>query len=168
MPAKVMMYYGPSDNDDMFDATRWFASGQYRLRPGFEDYPVSMLRTRPVAFTRDQIADFPVIAAMALQEHYPQADHLKLLDSEPDLSDRVRYAYSAFAEPDQPVDYYHLYIKLDNTRYVVTFDRDGRSGALRKTTYRAEAIIGEYASQSEHRKVFEEIEAQERHEGRRG
>jgi hypothetical protein len=168
MPAKVMMYYGSSDNEDMFDATRWFASGQYRSRPGFEDYPVSMLRARPVPFTRNQIADFPIVAAMALQEHYPEADHLKLLDSEPDLSARVRYAYSAFAEPDLPVDYYYLYIELDGTRYVVTFDRDGQTGALRKKTYRARAIIGEYASQAEHRKVFEEIEAQERREGRRG
>jgi hypothetical protein len=168
MPAKVMMYYGPSDNEDMFDATRWFAGGQYRSRPGFEDYPLTMLRTRPAPFTRDQIEDFPVIAAMALHEHYPDADYLKLLDSEPDLSGRVRYAHSAFAEPDQPLDYYYLYIELDNTRYVVTFDRDGQSGALRKTTYRAEAIIGEYASQAEHRKVFEEIEAQERRAGRRG
>lgn len=168
MPAKVMMYYGSSDNEDMFDATRWFASGQYRSRPGFEDYPVSMLRARPVPFTRNQIADFPVIAAMALHKHYPDADYLKLLDSEPDLSERVRYAYSAFAEPDLPVDYYYLYIELDGTRYVVTFDRDGQTGALRKTTYRAEAIIGEYASQAEHRKVFDEIEAQERREGRRG
>jgi hypothetical protein len=168
MPAKVMMYYGPSDNEDMFDATRWFAGGQYRSRPGFEDYPLTMLRTRPALFTRDQIEDFPVIAAMALHEHYPDADYHKLLDSEPDLSGRVRYAYSAFAEPDQPLDYYYLYVELDNTRYVVTFDRDGQSGALRKTTYRAEAIIGEYASQAEHRKVFEEIEAQERRVGQRG
>lgn len=29
MPAKVMMYYGSSDNEDMFDATRWFASGRF-------------------------------------------------------------------------------------------------------------------------------------------
>lgn len=168
MPAKVMMYYGSSDNEEMFDATRWFASGQYRSRPGFEDSPVTMLRTRPMPFTQEQIRELPFISSVALSKHYPNVDSLGLTYPVPELGHRVRYAYSKFVEPDQPVDYYHLYIKLYGTRYVVTFDRDGQTGALRKATYRAEAIIGEYASQADHRKVFEEIEAQERRDGRRG
>lgn len=167
MPAKVMMYYGPSDNDEMFDATRWFSNGQYRPRPTFEDYPVTMLRSRPMPFTREQVEGFPIIAYVALQEYYPDIDSLKLIRPVSDLSHRVRYAYSKFAEPDQPVDYYDLYVELDDIRYVVTFDRDGQTGALRKKIYRAEAIVGEYASQAEHRKVFEEIEAEERRQGRR-
>ena len=71
---------------------------------------------------------------MALHKHYSEVDYLKLLDSEPDFSECVRYAYSAFAELDLPVDYYYLYTELDGTRYVVTFDCDGQTGVLRKTT----------------------------------
>lgn len=167
MFTKVMMYYGSWDNEEMFDATQWFRSGQYEPRPGFERYRVTMLRTRPMPFTSAQLEKLSIIASVALDEHYPKADNLKLLYEAPDLSKRMRYAYSKFFEPNQPVDYYYLYVELDSIRYVVTFDRDGQSGELAGRIYRAEAIIGEYASQAEHRKVFEEIEAEERRQGLR-
>lgn len=169
MPENVMMYYGSSDNETKFDARYWFESGQYRPRQDGR-YPaslVTMLRTRPMPFTQEQNEALPVIAYVALQEHYPDIDSLKMIRPAPNLGNRVRYAYSKFAEPNQPVDYYYLYVELDGIRYVVTFDRDGQTGVLRKTVYWAEAIIGEYAAQAEYRRIFEEIEAEERRQGLR-
>lgn len=169
MPENVMMYYGSSDNETKFDARHWFESGQYQPRQE-GPYPaslVTMLRTRPMPFTQEQNEALPVIAYVALQEHYPDIDSLKMISPAPDLGNRVRYAYSKFTEPNQPVDYYYLYVELDGIRYVVTFGRDGQTGSLRKSVYWAEAIVGEYASQAEHRKVFEEVEAEERRQGLR-
>lgn len=166
-PAKVMMYYGSWDNEEMFDATRWFSDDLYRPRPGFEQHRATMLRARPMPFTQEQIEEFPVIASVALQKYYPDIDSFEIAYAAPDLSKRVRYVYSAFDEPDCPLDYYDLYVELNGTRYVVTFSRDGKTGAVSGHSYWAEAIVGEYAAQAEHREVFEEIEAEERRLGLR-
>ena len=120
-----------------------------------------MLRNKPMPFNREQLDDLPFVAAGAFDySQYKDIDTQAFLLNPPDLRQRVRYAYSAFAEPDKPVDYYNLYLELHGKRYVILFARDAQSGeALPGGS--AKQVAGDYASQAEHRKVFAEIEEAE-------
>ncbi len=164
MPKKTMMYYGGFEIEEMFDASQWFADGIYKPRNIEADGGASsdtMLRIKPLRFTADQYAELPQIASSELREEFPELDRTELIDNPPDLSQRVRYAYSAFAAPNRPEDYHYLYLTLDGRRFVITFSRDALSGE-NLTGKSAKEIIGEYASQAEHRKTFAEIEEIER------
>ena len=164
MPKKTMMYYGGFEIEEMFDASQWFADGIYKPRNIDADggaSPDTMLRIKPLRFTADQYAELPQIASSELREEFPELDRKELIDNPPDLSQRIRYAYSAFAAPNKPEDYHYLYLTLDGRRFVITFSRDALSGE-NLTGKSAKEITGEYASQAEHRKTFAEIEEIER------
>jgi hypothetical protein len=164
MPKKIMMYYGGFEVEEMFDASQWFASGMYQPRHIEADggaSNVTMLRSKPMPFTSAQYEELPLIASSRLRREFPELERESLLDDPPDLSKRVRYAYSAFAEPNKPQDYHNLFLELHGQRYVITFARDARSGAPVSGGY-AEKVVGEYASQAEYRKAFAEVEEAER------
>jgi hypothetical protein len=164
MPRKIMMYYGGFEVEEMFDASQWFASGMYRPRHSEADggaSPVTMLRNKPMPFTREQLDDLPFVAAGTFDYSPYEVDTEAFLLAPPDLSKRVRYAYSAFAEPHKPQDYYDLFLELHGQRYVVTFVRDAQSGDALPGGY-AKRLVGDYAAQAEYRKAFAEIEEAER------
>jgi hypothetical protein len=164
MPKKIMMYYGGSEIEEMFDASQWFVSGMYKPRNIEADggaSNVTMLRSKPLPFTAPQYAELPLIASSELRDEFPELDRTTLIDNPPDLRQRVRYAYSAFAEPNKPEDYHHIYLELGGRRFVVTFSRDAQTGE-NLTGKNAKEISGDYASQAEHRKAFAEIEELER------
>ncbi|MCQ4296208.1 hypothetical protein NAU58_11500 [Pseudomonas stutzeri] len=165
MPKKMMMYYGGFEIEDMFDASQWFTRGMYKTRNIEADggaSNVTMLRSQPKPFTREQLSELPYAAAEAFD-----ASDLESVDTEafvlnpPELGHRIRYAYSAFAEPNKPEDYYYLYLDLAGRRFAVTFSRDAQSGE-NLTGKAVKEIIGDYASQAEHRKAFAEIDEFER------
>ena len=164
MPKKVMMYYGGFEIEEMFDASQWFVSGMYKPRNIEADggaSNVTMLRNKPLPFTPAQYAELPLIASGELREEFTELDRTALLDSPPDLSQRIRYAYSAFAEPNKPEDYYYLYLELAGRRFAITFSRDAQMGG-NLTGRSAKEIVGDYASQAIHRQAFAEIDALER------
>ncbi|WP_159973433.1 hypothetical protein [Pseudomonas sp. 8Z] len=166
MPKKIMMYYGGFEVEEMFDASQWFASGQYKPRNIEADggaSNVTMLRTKPMPFTHEQLAELPYTAAEAFDySHLENIDTQALILEPPeDLSHRIRYAYSAFAALNKPEDYYYLYLELADRRFVITFSRDAQSGG-NLTGKNAKEVIGDYASQAMHRQAFDEIEALER------
>jgi len=165
MPKKIMMYYGGFEVEEMFDASQWFATGMYKPRNIEADggaSNVTMLRSRPAALTRDQLAELPYAVAEAFDGSYFDGIATQhLIDNPPDLSQRVRYTYSAFNKPNQPEDYYNLYLQLDGRRFVITFSCNAQTGENLTGKYVTE-ISGDYASQAEHRQAFAEIEAFER------
>jgi hypothetical protein len=165
MPKKILMYYGGTEIEEMFDATQWFANGMYKPRNMEADggaSKVTMLRSKPMAFNRAQLDDLPFVAAGAFDySQYKDVDTQAFVLNPPDLRQRVRYAYSAFAEPNKPVDYYNLYLELHGKRYVILFSRDAQSGDLLPGGS-AKQVVGDYAAQAEHRKAFAEIEEAER------
>lgn len=165
MPKKMMMYYGGFEIEEMFDASQWFTRGMYKTRNIEADggaSNVTMLRSQPKPFTREQLNELPYAAAEAFD-----GSHLENIDTEafvlnpPELAHRIRYAYSAFAEPNKPEDYYYLYLDLAGRRFAVSFSRDAQSGEI-LTGQAVKEIIGDYASQTEHRKAFAEIDQFER------
>lgn len=165
MPKKMMMYYGGFEIEEMFDASQWFTRGIYKTRNIEADggaSNVTMLRSQPKPFTREQLSELPYAAAEAFD-----ANDLESVDTEalvlnpPELGHRIRYAYSAFAEPNKPEDYYYLYLDLAGRRFAVTFSRDAQSGE-NLTGKAVKEIIGDYVSQAEHRKAFTEIDEFER------
>jgi hypothetical protein len=165
MPKKIMMYYGGFEIEEMFDASQWFTRSMYETRNIEVDggaSNVTMLRIQPKPFTREQLSELAYAAAEAFD-----ASHLESVDTEafvlnpPELGHRVRYAYSAFAEPNKPEDYYYLYLDLAGRRFAVTFSRDAQSGE-NLTGKAVKEIVGDYASQAEHRKAFAEIDEFER------
>jgi hypothetical protein len=164
MPKKIMMYYGGFEIEEMFDASQWFVSGMYKPRNIEADGGASndtMLRSKPLPFTASQYAELPLIASSELRDEYPELDRTTLIDNPPDLRQRVRYAYSAFAEPHKPEDYHNIYLELVGRRFVVTFSRDAQTGENLTGKYVSE-ISGDYASQAEHRQAFAEIAEHER------
>ncbi|WP_157719485.1 hypothetical protein [Pseudomonas oryzae] len=165
MPGKVMMYYGGFEVEEMFDASRWFSSGMYKPRHMDADKGasnVSMLRIKPMPFTRMQLEDLPFVVAGAFDYGpYEDVNTEPVFIDPPDLSKRIRYIYSAFAEPNKPVDYYNVFVTLHGQRYVITFARDGQTGdALLGGS--AERIFDGQPSHAEHLKIFAEIENAER------
>ncbi len=165
MPKKMMMYYGGFEIEEMFDASQWFTRGMYRTRNIEADggaSNVTMLRSQPKPFTREQLSELPYAAAEAFDaSHLEGVDTEALILNPPDLGHRIRYAYSAFAEPNKPEDYYYLYLDLAGRRFAVTFSRDAQTGD-NLTGKAVKEISGDYASQAEHRKAFAEIDAFER------
>lgn len=165
MPKKIQMYYGGFEIEEMFDASQWFLSGMYKPRNIEADGSasnVTMLRSQPKPFTREQVAELPYAAAEAFdQGHLEGIDTQALILNPPDLSQRIRYAFSAFAEPNKPEDYYYLYLELAGRRFAITFSRDAQTGG-NLTGKSAKEIVGDYASQAIHRQAFAEIDARER------
>lgn len=165
MSRKVMMYYGGFEIEEMFDATQWFTSSMYKPRYMEADKGasnVSMLRSKPMPFTPKQLDDLPLVAAGAFDHGpYEEVNTEGLLLDPPDLSKRIRYVYSAFSEPNKPVDYYNIFLELHGQRYVITFARDAQNGdSLLGGS--AKLITGNQASQADYVKIFAEIEATER------
>ncbi len=165
MPKKMMMYYGGFEIEEMFDASQWFTRGMYRTRNIEADggaSNVTMLRSQPKPFTREQLSELQYAAAEAFDaSHLEGVDTEALILNPPDLGHRIRYAYSAFAEPNKPEDYYYLYLDLAGRRFAVTFSRDAQTGD-NLTGKAVKEISGDYASQAEHRKAFAEMDAFER------
>lgn len=164
MPQKMMMYYGGFEIEEMFDASQWFTRGMYKTRNIEVDggaSNVTMLRSQPKPFTREQLNELPYAAAEAFDASLESVDTEAFIVSPPALGHRIRYAYSAFAEPNKPEDYYYLYLELAGKRYAVTISRDAQSGEI-LTGKAVKEITGDYASQAEHRTAFAEIDEFER------
>ena len=158
MNQKNMMYYGGWDVEDTFDASRWFNSGMYKLRSEADGRTsmVTMLRAKPLTFTKDQIQELPFTVLALLRNEFPEINRETYLDNPPDLSKRYRYAYSAFSKPNHPEDYYYLYLELEQRRFVATIRRDAQSGADIAGRFISE-VYADQPTDAEHIKVFAEI-----------
>lgn len=160
--AKTKMYYGVWTNEEnTFDASRWFASGMYKPRAQGNPAVVSqetMIRSKPLAVTPDMDIKLASSAGVALEYDYPVVDTQSLITNPPALSQRVRYLYSSFEAPDVPVDYYELFLTLGHEQFVVQFARDGQTGEM-LPKLSAEKIEDERAVQAEYRKIFSELDA---------
>lgn len=165
MSEKVMMYYGAwSEEEVRFDASRWFSSGMYRPRYMGERNlrsATTMLRTRPKVFTAQDNDELCIDAIMALKSDYPAVDSGLLSETTPDdLHRRVRYVFSAFDEPDRPVDSYRLYLNLNGERYIITFALDAQTGEHLATGAYADRFDPEQPAFAEARQVFAELDGQ--------
>ncbi|MHB2248190.1 hypothetical protein [Pseudomonas fitomaticsae] len=128
MSARVMMYYGDwSPEEARFDATRWFSSGMYRPRlmgtPSAQS-PVTMLRNSPDPLKGISNDEFLTKVLVAMEERYPKVNTEELVLDTPDLRRQIRYAYSAFSQPDRPVDSYWLFVTIGGDTFVITIDWD--------------------------------------------
>lgn len=77
MPKKILMYYGGTEIEEMFDATKWFVSGMYKPRNMEADggaSKVTMLRSKPKPFTAAQYEELPLIASGRLRWSLPSID----------------------------------------------------------------------------------------------
>jgi hypothetical protein len=165
VPNKIMMYYGGPDIEETFDATRWFSSGMYRSRNIEADgsaSSVTMLRNQVPKFTPQQLSELPFAAGQAFGvSSYDDLDIEPFVLREPDLSKRYRYAYSAFAKPNQPEDYFYLYLDVFNRRFVATISIDAeKPGEL--TGRNVVEVYPQQPASAEHTKVFAEIAEAER------
>lgn len=165
MSEKVMMYYGAwSEEEIRFDATQWFNSGMYRPRHMGEHNirsATTMLRTRPKVFTAQDNDELCIDAIMALKSDYPAVDSSLLSETTPnDLHRRVRYVFSAFDEPDRPVDSYRLYLNLNGERYIITFALDAQTGEHLATGAYADRFDPEQPAFAEAKQVFAELDGQ--------
>ena len=132
MSEKVMMYYGDwSPEENRFDATKWFRTDMYRsdVVDGKKS-AVTMLRNRPLPFKPSDNDELVAGAIVALEAAYPPVNGDLLGKEWPMLIPRIRYRYSAFEAPDQPQDYYNIYLKYQGERYVITFARDAQTGEI--------------------------------------
>ncbi|KRW58842.1 hypothetical protein [Pseudomonas sp. TTU2014-080ASC] len=163
---KVMMHFGGWDVEDTFDASRWFNSGMYKPRSEADGRTsmVTMLRAKPLTFTKDQIQELPFTVLALLRNEFPEINRETYLDNPPDLSKRYRYAYSAFSKPNHPEDYYYLYLELEQRRFVATIRRDAQSGADIAGRFISE-VYADQPTDAEHIKVFAEI-AEAEHKAR--
>ncbi|WXL26380.1 hypothetical protein WG219_02500 [Ectopseudomonas mendocina] len=162
--SKVVMYYGGWNTEEMFDATQWFTSGMYKPRNIEADGSasnVTMQRAKPLTFTKDQIKELPFTVLALLRKDFPEINREAYLDNPPDLSKRYRYAYSAFSKPNDPEDYYYLYLELEQRRFVATIRRDAQSGADIAGRFISE-VYADQPADAEHIKVFAEIAEAER------
>lgn len=164
MAKKIMMYYGGFEVEEMFDASQWFTQGMYQPRNIEADGSasnVTMLRRQLKPFTAEHLAELPYIGSSELRKEFPELDRTTLLDTPPELSHRIRYTYSAFAEPNKPEDYYYLYLELEGRKFAVLFSRDALTGG-NLTGKNASEVRGDYAAQAAHRQAFSEIAEHER------
>ena len=166
MSDKVMMYYGPwSEEEIRFDASHWFNRGMYRPRYMGERNirsATTMLRNQPKVFNAKDNAELGIDAIMALNADYPAVDSSVLSESAPeDLYRRVRYAFSAFPEPDQPADSYRLYLQLNGERYIITFAIDAQTGVHLASGSYAEKFDPEQPAFAEAKRIFAELDGQD-------
>lgn len=165
MSEKVMMYYGPwSEEEIRFDASQWFSSGMYRPRYMGERHvrsATTMLRNQPRVFTAKDNERLCIVAASALDYSYPEVDSTLLMDTTPeDLYRRVRYAHSAFTEPNRPEDTYLLYLTLNGERYVITFSLDAQTGEYQPPGYSADKFDPNQPAFAEAKRIFAELDEQ--------
>ncbi|WXL26381.1 hypothetical protein WG219_02505 [Ectopseudomonas mendocina] len=159
MSKKVMMYYGGWDTEEMFDATQWFTNGMYKPRNIEADGSasnVTMLRNKPLKLTSQQVEQLPVVLAGAFFSADIPLDLEAFAISQPDLSNRYRYAYSAFARPNIPEDYYYLYLDWQKKQFVVTFSMDAQAPDKLAGKY-VQEVHADQPADAEHMKVFAEI-----------
>lgn len=165
MSEKVMMYYGPwSEEEIRFDATQWFGSGMYRPRYMGERNirsATTMLRNQPRVFSAQDNERLCVVVVSALHDDYPEVDSSFLMETTPDdLYRRVRYAYSAFDEPDLPVDSYRLYLHVNDERYIITFAVDAQTGEHLATGSYADRFDPAQPAFAEAKQIFAELDGQ--------
>ncbi len=160
MSEKVMMYYGDwSPEENRFDATKWFRNDLYRrdVAEG-KASAVTMLRNRPLPFKSSDNDEVVAAAIVALEAADPAVNGDSLGNTWPMLVPRVRYRYSAFAAPDKPQDYYNIYLKYQGERYVITFARDGQTGAIIPGG-NVQLMYPDSDTQIADREVFKELDA---------
>ena len=162
--AKTTMYYGIWTNEEnTFDASQWFSSGLYKRRVQ-GDPPIAsqetMIRSKPLEITPEMDVKLAASATVALEYYYPEVDTQSLIMNPPALSQRVRYIYSSFAEPDMPVDYYELFLTVGEEQYVVQIGRNGLTGEM-LPKLSAEKIEDGRTVHAEYRKIFKELDAAE-------
>lgn len=160
MSEKVMMYYGDwSPEENRFDASKWFRNGMYRrdVVDG-KASPVTMLRTQPLLLKSTDNDELVACAIVALEYAEPKVDGDSLRKEWPMLVPRIRYRYSAFEAPDQPQDYYNIYLKYQGERYVITFARDAQTGEIIPGGSVA-LIYPDSETQIADRQVFKELDS---------
>jgi hypothetical protein len=164
MSKKVMMYYGGWDVEEMFDATRWFTSGMYAPRNIEADGSasnVTMLRSKPLKLTSQQVDQLPIVVAGVFFSADLTLDLVAFATNQPDLSNSYRYAYSAFAKPNTPEDYYYLYLDWQNKQFVVTFSMNAQKPEKLSGKY-VQEVHADQPADAEHIKVFADIAEAER------
>jgi hypothetical protein len=154
------------------DATKWVKNGMYRLdavtltdderEMGVEaDEKRKMTRIKPLVLGADENdalvqASVNAIGAMGNSGR----DDILLQTQWPNLTRRVRYAYSLFTAEDQPADFYKVYVRVGRNQYVVVIGRDVETGefAMRPGKWR---LINEYGNPGspEDLEQFKKVEA---------
>ncbi|MHA3735343.1 hypothetical protein ACXR0M_06665 [Pseudomonas sp. Eth.TT006] len=159
MSEKVMMYYGDwSPEENRFDASKWFRNDMYRsdIVDGKKS-PVTMLRNRPLPFKPSDNDALVAGAIVALEAAEPPVNGDLLGKEWPMLVPRTRYRYSAFEAPDQPQDYYNIYLKYQGERYVITFARNAQTGEIIPGGS-VQIMYSESETQIADRQVFKELD----------
>ena len=150
------MYYGMwSPEQDWFNAGRWFNNGMYRQRLMGTDMSPSrntMLRNMPETLQSIDNDTLLTKALVAIERTFPKVDTEDLVLNTPDLRRQIRYAYSAFSEPDKPVDSYWLFVTIQGETYVVTIDWD-----VTKKVLLTGAMAGHLAKGSDEEIAYREV-----------
>ena len=154
------MYYGDwSPEENRFDASKWFRNGMYRREfVNGEASPVIMQRDRPPPLTSANNDELVATAIVALESADPAVSGELLQKDWPMLVPRIRYRYSAFEAPDQPQDYYNIYLKYQGERYVITFARDAQTGEIIPGGS-VQLMYPDSQTQIADRQVFKELDA---------
>ncbi|MFJ2319474.1 hypothetical protein [Pseudomonas sp. NPDC087817] len=159
-PSRVDMYYGDwSPEENRFDASRWFRNGMYRRDVvNGKVSLITMQRTQPLILTSANNDELVATAIVALESADPEVSGELLQKHWPMLVPRTRYRYSAFAAPDQPQDYYNIYLKYQGERYVITFARDAQTGEIIPGGS-VQLMYPDSQTQIADRQVFKELDA---------
>uniref|UniRef100_UPI002AC35217 hypothetical protein n=1 Tax=Burkholderia sp. BCC1999 TaxID=2817448 RepID=UPI002AC35217 len=157
MNKKIMMRV--SEDDPLFDATKWFSNGMYQRTPLKDKdrvyYPAGtkyndtlMLRISPPPFTDDQIEILQMRIVRALKgEIFPADFPPKVplsvedigLGSDFDPRSQIVYISSRFNdyvgdESRVPIDNYTFYTLLEGKRFFVYIRRNGETGEILRTS----------------------------------
>ncbi len=126
------MYYGDwSQEENRFDASKWFHNGMYRRDVvNGEVSSVTLQRALTLLLVSANNDELVATAIVALESANPDVSGESLRKDPPMPVPSPRYRYSAFAAPDQPQDYYNIYLKYQGERYVITFARDAQTGEI--------------------------------------
>jgi hypothetical protein len=173
MNEEIMMHYGWYSHATYFDASRWFKNGMYQrdtdsfLPSGYSD--VRMIRVSPLTFKDSDLINVRIWLVLGLDprtdntelERVPNDYEEILMDSRFDPRQQIHYSGSYFKEPDFPVDVYGCYLLIKGKHFIVSLERDGRTGKF----IRADRDIGIVGiSYDEQQKLFKELEEKQKQE----
>ncbi|MBN3825931.1 hypothetical protein G3O00_20195 [Burkholderia sp. Ac-20384] len=179
MNEKIMMRV--SEDEPLFDATKWFANGMYERIPlrdedrayypeGTQYVDTSMRRIFPPSFTDEQVEILQMRIVRALKEESVAADFRQTvpssvddlgLGSSFDPRPQIVYSTSGFrdygdGEPKMiPIDHYTFYTLLEGKRFYVYIDRNGETGDI-AFAYRAHSSL--FPADEEERR-FQELQS---------
>jgi hypothetical protein len=141
MGERIMMQHRYANDEEVFDATRWFESGMYRHRRISRNR--TMLRVEIPPFSVGQLENLRVRMTTALDptvDYYhrhggampkvPESYKRILMDEGFDPRTQIFYKYSYFPEPDKPMDMYVVGFLLEGERFAVNLARAPFSGEI--------------------------------------